>query len=197
MKLKDIFTDQNTLVFIVTDQSDDNELNWSIEPTNFELIPEEENIYFVKALQVSSNATKGCYLGIMMPERIAESVIKNANGHIISESIFEQNQTIIPAVASEGFGDYELYYAKENPQTGIDILRAGLEKATNKNVAAEDLGYILRDEKRIEEAIEAFTISVENGPSSEFIYQELSNLYKETGMTAEQKKYEQKFKENC
>ena len=33
----------------------------------------------------------------------------------------------------------------------------------NKNAVAEDLGYILRDEERIEEAIEAFKISEKNG----------------------------------
>ena len=41
MKLKDIYKERNTNVFIVTEQDDDNELNWTIESTDFELIPEE------------------------------------------------------------------------------------------------------------------------------------------------------------
>ena len=197
MKLKDIFNDINTKVFVVTDQDDDNELNWIIEPTDFELLPEEENLYFTKAKQVFSDKTTDCYIGIMTPERIAETVIKrNANGQTNAESIYDQEQTIIPAVASDCFGVYELYYAKENPQIGIDILKDGLTKSTNKNVVAEDLGYILRDEGRVEEAIEAFKISEKYEPSSEYIYLELSNLYKELGQADEEQKYKQKFKDN-
>lgn len=197
MKLKDIFNDINTKVFVVTDQNDDNELNWTIEPTDFELLPDEENLYFTKAKQVFSDKTSDCYIGIMTPERIAETVIKrNAKGETNAESIYGQEQTIIPAVASDCFGAYELYYAKENPQIGIDILKDGLTKATNKNVVAEDLGYILRDEGRIEEAIEAFKISEKYEPSSEYIYLELSNLYKELGQADEELKYKQKFKDN-
>ena len=197
MKLKDIFNDINTKVFVVTDQDDDNELNWTIEPTDFELLPDEENLYFTKAKQVFSDKTSDCYIGIMTPERIAETVIKrNAKGETNAESIYDQEQTIIPAVASDCFGAYELYYAKENPQIGIDILKDGLTKATNKNVVAEDLGYILRDEGRIEEAIEAFKISEKYEPSSEYIYLELSNLYKELGQADEELKYKQKFKDN-
>ena len=55
MKLKDIYKEINTNVFIVTEQDDDNELNWTIESTDFELIPEEENYYFVKAFEISEN----------------------------------------------------------------------------------------------------------------------------------------------
>ena len=55
MKLKDIYKEINTNVFIVTEQDDDNELNWTIEATDFELIPEEENYYFVKAFEISEN----------------------------------------------------------------------------------------------------------------------------------------------
>lgn len=197
MKLKDIFNDINTKVFVVTNQDDDNELNWTIEPTDFELLPEEENTYFVKAKQVFADATTDCYIGVVTPERIAETVIKrNAKGQTNTESIYDQEQTIIPAVASDCFGVYELYYAKENPKIGIDILKDGLTKATNKNVVAEDLGYILRDEGRIEEAIEAFKISEKYEPSSEYIYLELSNLHKELGQADEELKYKQKFKDN-
>ena len=197
MKLNDIFSDTKTKVFVVTNQDDENELNWIIETSDFELLPEEENYYFVKALQVSENNTTDCYIGIMTPERIAEVVVKrNAKGQTVTESIYDQQQTVIPAIASDCFGNYELFYAKENPQIGIDILKNGLNKATNKNVAAEDLGYILRDEGRIEEAIEAFKISEECGPSSEYTYLELAGLYEEIGQTEKQIEYIQKYKDN-
>ena len=197
MKLKDIFSDNKTKVFVVTDQANEDELYWTIEPTDFDLLPEEENIYYLKAFQVLTDNTSDCYIGIMTPERIAETVVKKEPiGQIVAESIYDQEQTIIPAVASDCFGNYELYYAKENPQIGIDVLKGGLEKAINKNVVAEDLGYILRDEERIEEAIEAFKISEQNGPSSEYTYLELSRLYKRLGQKSLQLEYENKFKNN-
>ena len=197
MKLKDIFSDNKTRVFVVTNQDEEDELNWTIEPTAFDLLPEEENIYYLKAFQVSEDNTTDCYIGIMTPERIAETVVKRRpNGLVDAESVYDQEQTIIPAVASDCSGGYELYYAKENPQIGIDVLKDGLEKAINKNIVAEDLGYILRDEKRIDEAIDAFKISEQNGSSSEYIYLELSRLYRDIGQTENELKYKQKFKDN-
>jgi tetratricopeptide (TPR) repeat protein len=197
MKLKDIFTDAKTNVFVVTNGDDENKINWTIEATDFELIPGEENYYFVKALQVAANGTTDCFIGVIIPERIIETVVKiNISGQAVTESIYGQPHTIIPAVACDCFGNYEMFYAKENPQTGIDILKNGLAKAINKNVVAEDLGYILRDEGRVNEAIEAFTISEENGPSSEYIYLELAGLYEGIGQTGKQLEYKQKYKEN-
>ena len=197
MKLKDIYKERNTNVFIVTEQDDDNELNCTIEATDFELIPEEENYYFVKAFEIFENEKTNCYIGIMTPERIAEIVIKqDSNGQTKVESIYDQEKTIIPSIASECFGDYELFYSKENPQIGIDILKSGLTIATNKNVVAEDLGYILRDEGRIEEAVEAFKISEENGSSSEYTFWELAGLYEQLGQEDKQKEYERKYKDN-
>ena len=197
MKLRDIYKDGLTKVFIVIEQDDDNELNWTVEPTDYELIPEEENYYFVKAYEVSQNGKTDCYIGVMTPERIAEVVIKqNSNGQTEIESIYDQEKSIIPAIASDCFGDYELFYSKENPQLGIDILKSAITKATNKNVVAEDLGYILRDEGRVKEAIEAFKISEENGPSSEYTFWELAGLYEELGQTDKQTEYRQKYKDN-
>ena len=197
MKLRDIYKDGLTKVFIVTEQDDDNELNWTVEPTDYELIPEEENYYFVKAYEVSQNGKTDCYIGVMTPERIAEVVIKqNSNGQTEIESIYDQEKSIIPAIASDCFGDYELFYSKENPQLGIDILKSAITKATNKNVVAEDLGYILRDEGRVKEAIEAFKISEENGPSSEYTFWELAGLYEQLGQLDKQTEYRQKYKDN-
>ena len=197
MKLRDIYKDGLTKVFIVTEQDDDNELNWTVEPTDYELIPEEENYYFVKAYEVSQNGKTDCYIGVMTPERIAEVVIKqNSNGQTEIESIYDQEKSIIPAIASDCFGDYELFYSKENPQLGIDILKSAITKATNKNVVAEDLGYILRDEGRVKEAIEAFKISEENGPSSEYTFLELAGLYEQLGQLDKQTEYRQKYKDH-
>ena len=181
---------------MVLNQVNDNILDWVIEPTSLELLPEDENTYFVKAFQVSADETVDCYLSISTPERFAETVVKmNSNGNLVVENSCEQNQSVIPVVASDCFGNYDLYFAKENPQVGIDVLRNGLAKAKNKNVVAEDLGYLLRDENMILEAIEAFKISELNGPSSAYIYLELSNLYKQLGQEDLESTYLQKFKD--
>lgn len=197
MKVKNIFTSKQINLFVVTDKETNNPLEWEIAPTDFDLIPDTENTYFVKAKQVFAEKTIDCFISIEVPERIVDYVIKPChNGNTASESIYDQEYSIIPAVASNCFGNYELYYARENPQVGIDILNAGLPKAKQKNVVAEDLGYILRDENRIEEAIEAFLISEQNQPSSEFIYSELSELYRIIGASDKQSEYLIKYKEN-
>jgi hypothetical protein len=195
MKLREIFDAKIATIFLVVDGSTDNELDWTIEPSDHELIPDDENLYFVKAKQVSTDNTLYCYIGIVTPERIAETIIKkDSNGQIVCESIYDQKQSVMPAVASECFGDYNLFYSKENPEIGIDILKNGLNKAKNKNIVSEDLGYILRDENRISEAIEAFKISEEFGPSSAYIFLELSQLYGRLGLDDKRAEYENKFR---
>lgn len=197
MKLKNIFQDKLTKVFLVTNQDDDNELNWEIKPTKLEIIPDDDNSYIVKAFQVEESKIKDCYLCVTLPERIAEIVIlKDSENNISIENLYELESSVIPQVASECYGNYELYYSKENPQIGIDILKSGLKIAKNISTVAEDLGYILRDEGRIEEAIEAFKISEANVPSNEYIYYELSCLYDELGMQQEKNHYRQKYKDN-
>ena len=194
MNIQDIFNDNQILVFIVTNDDDDNISQCTIEPTSLQLLPDEENFYFIKALQVEKDKETHCYLGVNVPERIAEIVImKGTRGEILIKSVYDCKHTIIPAIASECFGVYELFYAKENPQIGIDILRNGMEKAINKNIVAEDLGYILRDEGRSEEAIEAFEISAAFGPSSSYTFLELSNLYMELGQVSKALAYKREF----
>lgn len=197
MKLKDIFSDLTTKIFKVTNDENDNELLWTIKPTTLQLIPDGEEHYFVKALQTFPNSTIDCFINISTPERIADFVLKlNSDGQTIIENIYEQENTVIATIASECTGDYELYYSKENPQLGIDILKSGLEIAKNKNVVAEDLGYILRDENRTQEAIDAFLLSEQFGPSTEYTFYELGQLFETLGQTDKQLEYEKKYKDN-
>jgi tetratricopeptide (TPR) repeat protein len=198
MKVKDLFDKKlSTKIYNVTDEDSDDVLKWKIEPTDLELIPEEEGHYIVIAKQTLMDRTVECYIDLITPERTAENVIKlDTKGKVIVESIYDQENTVIPAVASDCFGIYELYYSKENPQIGIDILKAGLVKSDLKTVIAEDLGYIYRDENRIDEAIDSFLISDKTNPSSEYIYQELAQLYGQLGNKAKEQEYLQKFKDN-
>src|SRR5438093_9550822 len=87
-----------------------------------------------------------------------------------------------------------MYYSRKRPEVGIDILRRGLAIARRKHYIAEDLGYIFRDERRFAEAAEMFRISVEEGPSSYFIYGELAGAYAELGDAVNRQKYFAMFK---
>ncbi|MGA2297263.1 MAG: hypothetical protein ABSG15_06935 [FCB group bacterium] len=195
MKIKNILTDNKTtkIFNIINDDDDDNPLNWQIETTDLELIPYIEGHFIVKALEVYADKTVDCYINMVTPERISDYIFKIENENIICSPFYKQNHSIISAVPSDCFGNYDLYYAKENPQIGIDILKEGLSKAKNKSFIAEELGYILSDENRITEAIEAFLISENNNPSSEGIYCELADLYKQLGNFEKQKYYLDKF----
>ena len=197
MKIKDIFTDDKTLIFKITDQESENELDWKIKPTKLKLIPDEEDFFIVKSMLVYADKTVDCFINLTTCERISDFVfLQEENGQTIIESYDDYENIAIPCIASECFGVYDLYYSKENPEIGISILKKGLEFAQNKEIIAEDLGYILRDEERIEEAIEAFLISEQNQPSSEYTYSELAQLYGQLGQDEKQNEYEKKYKDN-
>jgi tetratricopeptide (TPR) repeat protein len=197
MQLKDLFQQgQSTKIFSVLNNEDENPLLWTLEPTELEIIPEEEGHFIVIAKQVYEDKTEDCYLDVLTPERISTWVVKMNNGKIIFEDLYDQENSVIPAVPSDCFGIYESYYARENPQIGIDILKNGLTKSKSKAAIAEDLGFIFRDENRFEEAIEAFSISEQRTPSSEYIYDELAQLYRELGQKEKQEEYEKKFELN-
>lgn len=195
MKLKDIFNHNIVKVFVVTEDDYDDELNWTIEPTEYELIPAKEDHYFVKAVEVSENSTLECYMEFKTPERVTGHVVKkDANGQLYVGNIYHQKNTIIPAIACDFPGFYDIYSAKENPQAGIDILRNDLKKATNKSAVSEELGYLLIDEERIDEAIEALKISEENTPTTRYTFLELSKLYAQKGEIEKSAEYAEKFK---
>lgn len=194
MTLKDIFNHTNINIFIVIENDYDNELNWTIEATAYELIPGHEAHYFVKAFEVSSSTTTECYMEFKTPEQVTGIVVKkNAKGETYVGNIYHQENTIIPAIACDFRSYYDLYSAKENPQIGIHVLRNGLQKATNKSAVAENLGYLLIDEQRFDEAIEAFTISEQNPPTHAYTFFELAKLYAQRGDIAKSAEYTEKF----
>ena len=201
MQIKDILSDKgSSKIFNITNSNSDNIIEWTIEPTDLALIPNEQGYFIVAAKHVYTDNAIDCFIDMTTTERITDYVFTIHDDKIVGELLYDYSRkhqnSIIPAIASDCFGIYELYYAKENPQIGIDILTDGLAKSLTKNVVAEDLAYILRDENRIEEAIEAFLISEQNKPSSEYIYLELSQLYGQLGQFDKQLEYERKYKEN-
>jgi tetratricopeptide (TPR) repeat protein len=194
MKLRDIYKDKKTNVFKVINHDSDNELDYEIEATEYEIIPEVEGLYIVKALEVKTNKITECYMDMIIPERISDNVIKKGLlGKVKISEYYPYEGIMIPAIASDCYGVYDLYYSKENPQIGIEVLKNGLEKAKNKEIILDEIGYILRDENRNEEAIEAFKQSLEYGYMTQYSYLELSCLYERIGNINLKEEYYKKF----
>lgn len=184
-------------IFNINNSDDENSLKWKIQPTSLQIIPDEEGHFLVKAKIIDNQQLEESgYINLSTPERIADYVIYNFNNPQF-DNIYElKGKDVIPTVASDCFGLYELYYSKNNPDIGIEILKSGLDKSHQKNVIAEDLGYILRDENRLEEALEYFLISEQNEPSSEYIYSEIEGIYHSLGNDEKAEEYKLKFEKN-
>ncbi|MDO5664669.1 MAG: hypothetical protein Q4G63_05365 [Bacteroidia bacterium] len=176
INISNIFFHSTINVFKVINFFDvENPEEYLLTPTAFELIPDEDDdsarFYFIKALQVFTDKTVPCYMSMDTDERISEFVVKQTETGIVLEEMDAQEHSVIPAIASDRYGcNSELYYAKENPKIGMEILKAGLKKAHNKDAVKEDI-VLLRDEiqrgrysltsiKTTETAIETFINAV-------------------------------------
>jgi len=165
---------------------------WDLQPlTGSTLAAEDVNDafqgLFIIAAHIISNsaAPQPCYLDLILPERIAEHHFV-----LVGKRIARQRGqrvltgTVIPAIGVENFGNYKLFYAKENPSAGIDVLKRGMEEAHERGYLAYDLAFLLRDEKRYHEAIEALTVLLTEHPAPHLapsIYQERARMYAAIG----------------
>lgn len=197
MKIKNILNEYNdiNLFEVVDDDSEENPLDWKIRPRAEILIPDTEAHCIVRAKMIDSNKTvRDAFIDISLPERIVDFIIYKTQNGMEFKQIYELTDIeVIPAIASECLGNYELYYSKNNPDIGIEILRTGLKLSKRPSVIAEDLGYILRDEKRYNEALDAFLISEENGVSNDYIYYEIMDLYINLNNKNKAVEYKNKF----
>lgn len=197
MKLRELlFVNDKIKIFQVDENNDlDSEefLDWILQPIEAETLSEEDvegdnldGYFILKAIWVKENdELENCYIAVSLPERISEEVFLRENDKIVRKWIHEVGE-IVPAVAIEEYGLYELFYSRINPEIGIKILREGLKTAKKKAPLADDLAYILRDEERIFEAIEAFTIAIEEGDESDgvpnqYTFEERAGLFEKTG----------------
>jgi len=182
------------VIYEIKNSDSDDILNWSIEPTNLKLIPDDENHYLAKAqiIDKKQNVEDG-FINLSTPERIADYVIYDLENPKSDRLYGLKNKDVIPAVASDCFGLYELYYSKNAPDLGLKTLIEGLELSDQKSVIAEDIAYILRDENRLNEALEYFLISTKYEPSSEFIFGEIEDIYRAQGNEVKAKEYKSKF----
>lgn len=181
------------------DSDEDDPANWEVEPIDAPVLLLSETSWFfiVQAKQVLSDGTiNECYLDLMLPERVCDFVYFLEEGKLSRHYYHEAEGEVICGVPVDTYGDYELFYSKTAPECGIKILKKGLEHADQKACIAETLGYILRDENRMAEAAEMFQISANEGPTSEFIYSELSACYQAIGKLDLARKYEAAFRDS-
>lgn len=107
------------------------------------------------------------YVDAVLPERISETAYLIEDGHIRQKTYRDFPRIWgVPLVAIEGFGNYELFYSRINPEIGLEVLRKGLAIAKDKENIALDIGYILRDEQRYQESLEAFTVAIDAGEAA-------------------------------
>jgi len=194
MRIKDIVSKKTEVsIFTVVKEKSDNPLDWKIMAREDKLIPDIEAHCIVRAKMIDSDKNvSDCFINISLPERIVDYVIyQTENGLEYKESY--ELEDVVPAIASIAFGNYEVYYSKNDPDVGIEILRQSLNLAKDPSVIAEDLGYILGDENRHQEAIDAFLISEKHGVSSEYIFQEIRDLYIELDNKTKAEEYNYKM----
>ena len=180
-------------IYEILNSESENPIEWTIKPTTLQIIPKGEGHYLVKAYRIEKMGLyKSAYINVSTPERIVDFVIYNLEKPQFSYAYDSIDIEVIPAIASDCFGSYEVYYSRYNPELSLKVLKEGLEKSKEKNVIAEDLGYILSDEKRFKDALYYFHMSENNGASSEFILYEIERIYRLLGNNEKAEKYKLK-----
>ena len=180
-------------IYEILNSESENPIEWTIKPTTLQIIPKGEGHYLVKAYRIEKTGLyKSAYINVSTPERIVDFVIYNLEKPQFSYAYGSIDIEVIPAIASDCFGSYEVYYSRYNPELSLKVLKEGLEKSKEKNVIAEDLGYILSDEKRFKDALYYFHMSENNGASSEFILYEIERIYRLLGNNEKAEKYKLK-----
>ena len=180
MKLKDIYHQkQQPFLFDIIEENSEDPREWILSPKLEMIIPDEEAHCIVRAILIDSKHNEAdCFIDISLPERISDYVIFQIEGGLDYIQIYElEDKEVIPIIASEAIGSYEMYYSQMKPSIGIEVLKRGLEISKTPSVIAEDLGYVYRDENRYQEALEAFLISDACGVSNDYIYKEIHDLY--------------------
>jgi len=179
----------------VGDDEPENFNDWELKPLPGPTLASEDvkgefqGLFIITALLVTAESQpQPCYLDLVLPERIADH-------HFVQDGVRltqgrgrrVRNGTVIPAIGIEKLGKYTLFFAKENPSAGIEVLKNALPKARHRDYLAYDLALLLRDQKRYQEAIDAFSIVLAEGHRAEMspilhtLYSERARLYAAIG----------------
>lgn len=168
-------------IFRIDAENEDFRL-WKLTSISGEYLPGDDGFFMLSAfLILETGEVENCFIDLSLPERINDYVYRRNNGSIERTTVRDTSAEVVCGVPVDNFGSYEIFYSRRRPDIGIGVLHHGLQVSPRKHVIAEDLGYILRDEKRYPEAASAFQTSVDEGPSSYFIIRELSECYARMG----------------
>jgi hypothetical protein len=162
---------------------------WKLEPVESDVLSVTQEsdlsgLFVVKAFLVETQTkVQECYTDVILPERVSENAYLWIENQLIEKHRGKLEGDVIPQVAINHPGDYQLFYSRRNPELGIEILQNGLKLVEKKSAIAEDLAYILRDEQRHEEAIEAFSmvIAEEGAGANYFSFIERAQLLDRIG----------------
>jgi tetratricopeptide (TPR) repeat protein len=165
---------------------------WDLKPVSGPTLAQEyvegpfEGVFIVSAqLVTGTTVPEPCYLDVVVPERVVDHHYLQAAGQVTrGRGRRALNGTVIPSIGIEASGIYKLFYAKEDPSAGITVLSKALQVACRKRDIAYDLGLLLRDEKRYEEAAASFSLFlVENDAEgiADVVYKERSKMYAALG----------------
>ena len=188
MKLAEMLFRTASKIFEVVDSDlADDYHNWNLVPLEGQTLAKENTLsgladgYFVlEGLMVHADGTvEQAYIDVVLPERnIDWHFLLRNEGVVRGRGTLIPNAQVIPAVAIEQFGVYDQYYVKGKAEVGMKVLRDGLAAAKSKGPIALDLAYILRDEKRYAESVEAFTLAIKQGEGVDyFCYSERAKLF--------------------
>jgi hypothetical protein len=192
-----ITANPDALIFRILNGNHDDPRDWDLEPLPGNVLAEAETdgFYILAAFHVlPDGSVTNCYMDCNLPERISDNAYFVRGNDLRHGCLHEFDGEIIPAVAIDCYGSYELFYSKISPEVGIDVLKRGLSAVQRKGAIAEDLGYIMRDEERYAEAAAMFEISAAEGASSYFIYGELAEAYAHLGNAEKNERYRALFK---
>lgn len=176
----------------------DNVRDWQFEPSPGDVVAnaDRDGFYVIAAMNIiSERDVCRCYMDVSLPERINDYAYLIAGDELRYDQARKFEGEIIPAIAIDGFGVYDLFYSRIAPELGIGVLKRGLAASKRKHFIAEDLGYIFRDEGRYREAAEMFQLAADEEVSSYFIYGELAQMYGKIGEAEKQKKYAELFRQ--
>lgn len=195
--LKSIAASPHTKAFRVLHPHADEPQDWQLEPLDVEVLSDDgqDGFYVIAAINVLPDARADkCYMDMTLPERINDYAYFIEATQLRYDRPYKFDGEIIPAIAIDCVGVYELFYSRTAPEIGIDVLKRGLAASKRKCYIAQDLAYILRDEKRYREAAEMFQLVADEEPPSYFVYAELADAYAKIGDRENYKKYADLFK---
>jgi tetratricopeptide (TPR) repeat protein len=168
--------------------------DWELLPLSGQTLAQEDvqgpfqGVFIIAAQAIRTDGPAiPCYLDVVLPERIVDHhYMQTDKGIFRGNGRRLANGTVIPAIGVESPGVYKLFYAREDPEAGIKVLKDALLKGHRKRDIAYDLGLLLRDQKKYREAIDAFSTFLTENPwegIADTVYKERSKLYAALGQT--------------